>query len=214
MKDYFADLHIHIGRARGNIVKVTGSPSLTFENILNESINNKGLDIIGIVDCCSPLVIWEIEQLINTNKVKELTTGGLLYNDKLTILLGAEIEIYVNNKGAAHCLCYFPFVNQIKMFSEVMSKYIKNINLSCQKSTCSLIELMEIVDKLRGVFIPAHVFTPYKSFYGKVCRRLTDIIPLDLFNKINGVELGLSADASYANNINELKGKTYLSNSD
>ena len=49
LKDYYADLHIHIGRtASGRAVKITGSKTLTLANILETASVRKGLDIIDL----------------------------------------------------------------------------------------------------------------------------------------------------------------------
>ena len=58
------DLHIHIGRTqKGRAVKITGSKNLTLKNILKTATARKGLDLIGIIDCHSPEVIEEIEEM-------------------------------------------------------------------------------------------------------------------------------------------------------
>ena len=52
-REVFADLHIHIGAgSKGEPVKITASRRLNFENILKESLYNKGLDMIGIRTPC------------------------------------------------------------------------------------------------------------------------------------------------------------------
>src|SRR5690606_22141317 len=97
MMEFYADLHIHIGRtASGKPVKITGSKTLTLANILHVASSQKGLDIIGVVDCHAPEIIYEIEQLIKQGELIELQEGGLRYNDT-TLILGSEIEIYDEN---------------------------------------------------------------------------------------------------------------------
>jgi len=87
------DLHVHIGRSNnGAPVKITASRELTFANIAREYKYRKGIDIVGIVDCASPEVIDDISQLINNGEMKPLKEGGLIYQDKVTIILGSEIE--------------------------------------------------------------------------------------------------------------------------
>jgi len=52
MNHFFADLHIHIGRSSdGRPVKITASRDLTFENICVESVERKGIQVAGIIDC-------------------------------------------------------------------------------------------------------------------------------------------------------------------
>lgn len=86
--------------------------------------------------------------------------------------------------------------------------------------TCSSIshltaqELFNIVDAHVGILIPAHVFTPHKSFYGKCCRSLLEIFDPVFFDRIPAIELGLSSDTAMASRLSELDGKTFLSDSD
>src|SRR5690606_12342152 len=95
MKRFFADLHIHIGRTKsGKPVKITGSKTLTLSNILHAAKNQKGIDIVGIIDCHSPEVIEEMEDLIAEGKLKELADGGLLYEEQTLLMMGSELEIY------------------------------------------------------------------------------------------------------------------------
>lgn len=95
-----------------------------------------------------------------------------------------------------------------------MSKYVKNMYTCCSQAHMTGQQLFNIVDSLGGVYIPAHVFTPYKSFYGSCCRSLTEIFDDRALSRIPSVELGLSADTDMAGHISELDGKTFLSNSD
>ena len=62
-----------------------------------------------------------------------------------------------------------------------MKKHIKNITLSSQRADISGYELIDIVEKHNGFLVPAHVFTPHKSFYGNCTDRLEKI-----FKEIQG----------------------------
>jgi uncharacterized protein (TIGR00375 family) len=94
-----------------------------------------------------------------------------------------------------------------------MQKYIKNITLSTQKASISAYNLIDIVEKYNGFLVPAHVFTPHKSFYGNCTDRLQKIFK-EKYEKIFAIELGLSSDTFLADEISELETKTYLTNSD
>ncbi|MBS4191116.1 TIGR00375 family protein [Bacillus sp. FJAT-49705] len=213
MKDYFSDLHIHIGRTMtGKPVKITGAKSLTFTNIIEHARNEKGLNMIGIIDCHSPEVILEIAQLMETEDVTEHPEGGLQFGD-LTIIPGSELEIFDENcNGPIHVLCYFPGLEIMREFSMWLSNYMKNITLSSQRIYASGRELQKKVKELGGLFIPAHVFTPFKSLYGKgVQQSLTEVFDKDM---IDGIELGLSADTAMADQIKELHDYSFVTNSD
>jgi uncharacterized protein (TIGR00375 family) len=75
-------------------------------------------------------------------------------------------------------------------------------------------ELFDLVDSHGGILIPAHVFTPHKSFYGNCCDSLLEVFRRDSFDKIPAIELGLSADSMMASQLSELDGKAFISNSD
>lgn len=218
MYEVYADLHVHIGRSNKNKpIKITASSSLNFSNIAHECINRKGIDIVGIIDCASPYVIEDIEEFLRNGDAYELDDGGILYKDKVCIILGSEIETSeINddgNTGSAHNLCYFPTLSDIKRFSSEMSKHIKNITLSSQRADISAYNLIDIVEKYNGILIPAHAFTPHKSFYGNCTSRLERIFK-EKYNKVLAIELGLSSDTYLADCISELENKNFITNSD
>ena len=218
MYEIFADLHIHIGRSENNKpIKITAAKSLNFANIARECRERKGINIAGIIDCASPYVIEDIEKFLATGEAYEIKEGGIIYKDKVCIILGSEIETSekgLNGKcGSAHNLCYFPYLKNIKEFSQDMSKHIKNITLSSQRADISAYELIDIVEQHNGILIPAHCFTPHKSFYGNCTDRLEKIFK-EKYKKILAIELGLSADTNLADHISELEEKTFVTNSD
>lgn len=218
MYEIFADLHIHIGRSEsGKPIKITAAKSLNFANIAKECIERKGINVCGIIDCASPYVIEDIEKFLKTGEAYELEDGGIIYKDKVCILLGSEVETSEKGRngkcGSAHNICFFPHLKDIKGFSQEMSHHIKNITLSTQRSDVSGYDLIDIVEKYNGILIPAHIFTPHKSYYGNCTDRLENIFK-EKYNKIFAVELGLSSDTYLADMISELENKTFLTNSD
>lgn len=213
MNRYYVDMHIHIGRTfTGKPVKITGAKSLTFSNIIEMARNQKGLHMIGIIDCHSPEVLLEMEKLCNNGSIQEHVDGGLQYGD-VTVIPGSELEVYDEHcHGPIHVLCFFPTVKIMKEFSNWLSQHLKNIQLSSQRVYISGRNLQKKVKELGGLFIPAHVFTPFKSLYGKgVTRSLTEVFDPEL---IDGIELGLSSNTDMANQLDELGNYTFLSNSD
>jgi len=218
MNEIFADLHVHIGRSeQGKPIKITAARSLNFANIAKECYERKGVQVVGIIDCASPYVIEDIEEFLKTGEAYEIEDGGIIYKDKVCILLGSEVETSEvgrnGNKGAAHNVCFFPHLKDIKGFSNEMSHHIKNITLSTQRSDLSGYELIDIVEKYNGILIPAHIFTPHKSYYGNCVDRIEDIFK-EKSDKIFAIELGLSSDTFLADTISELETRTFLTNSD
>ncbi|GAB2573961.1 endonuclease Q family protein [Gracilibacillus alcaliphilus] len=213
LQHYFADLHIHVGRnIAGKPVKITASKNLTITNILNEASKRKGIDLIGVIDCQAPLVLKEIDELIANGLAYEKRQGGIKFKDT-TLILGSEIEIYdASCQGPIHVLCYFPFLDTMREFSQWLRQHMKNIELSSQRFYGTARSLQEKVKQLDGLFIPAHIFTPFKSLYGKgVKASLTEVLDPE---RIDAIEVGLSADTHMANQISELHHYTFLTNSD
>lgn len=211
--DYYTDLHIHIGRTMsGRAVKITGSKTLTLSRILEMASAKKGLDIIGIIDCHSPEVLAEMTMMIQRGELEELTEGGLRFQET-TLIPGSEIEIYDSNcQGPIHVLAYFPTIEVMANFSNWMKGFMKNIHLSSQRIYCDGRVLQQKVRELGGLFIPAHVFTPFKSLFGRgVHNSLTEVFDPQL---IDAIELGLSSDTNMVKNIREIQQYTFVTNSD
>ena len=218
MYEIFADLHVHIGRSEnGKPIKITAARSLNFANIAKECAERKGINVVGIIDCASPYVIEDIENFLKTGDAYELKDGGIIYKDKVCILLGSEVETSEEGrngkKGSAHNICFFPHLDDIKGFSNELSHHLKNITLSTQRSDLSGYDLIDMVERYHGILIPAHIFTPHKSYYGNCTDRLQNIFK-EKYDKIFAVELGLSSDTYLADMISELENKTFVTNSD
>lgn len=213
MDHYYVDLHIHIGRTEsGRPVKITGAKSLTVGSILHEASFIKGMDMIGVIDCHVPEVLQELDKLINEGKMYPLKGGGLRYAN-VTLILGSEIEVYDENcQGPLHVLAYLPTLDTMKEFSKWLSERMKNITLSTQRIYETAQNLQHKVKDLGGLFIPAHVFTPFKSLYGSgVNTSLSEILNPAF---IDAIELGLSSNTEMADQLVELHKYTFLSNSD
>lgn len=129
MNRYYVDLHIHIGRTwTGKPVKITGAKSLTFTNIIEHARHEKGLNMVGIIDCHSPEVILEMESLIQSGEISEHPDGGLIFGD-LTVIPGSELEIYdEQSNGPIHLLVYFANLTIMREFSSWLSGHLKIFN--------------------------------------------------------------------------------------
>ena len=199
MYEVYSDLHVHIGRSEnGKPIKITAARSLNFANIAKECYERKGINLVGIIDCASPYVIEDIENFLKNGDAYELEKGGIIYKDKVCIILGSEVETSETRedgkKGSAHNLCYFPHLSDIKNFSNELSHHLKNITLSTQRTDLSGYDLI-------------------KSYYGNCTDSLKKIFK-EKYDKIPAIELGLSSDTYLADEISELDNKTFLTNSD
>lgn len=86
--EVFVDMHVHIGRSEnGKPIKITAARSLNFANIAKECVEKKGINVVGIIDTGSPYVIEDIEKFLKTGEAYELEDGGIIYKDKVCILL-------------------------------------------------------------------------------------------------------------------------------
>ena len=153
MYEVFADLHVHIGRSEnGKPIKITAARSLNFANIAKECADRKGINVVGIIDCASPYVIEDIENFLKNGEAYEIEDGGIIYKDKVCIILGSEVETTEiredGKRGSAHNLCYFPSLKDIKAFSNEMSTHIHNITLSSQRADISAYDLVDIVENI------------------------------------------------------------------
>ncbi|MED3648596.1 endonuclease Q family protein [Halalkalibacterium halodurans] len=210
---YVADLHIHLGQTASNRpVKITAARTLTLENIIDYAGTVKGIDIIGVIDCHVPEVLEGLKHSIESGEAYELKGGGIRFPD-VTLILGTEIEVYDEESlGPVHVLAYTPTWNAMMELSSWMGSRMKNPTLSSQRLYETSIVLQQKVKELGGLFIPAHAFTPFKGVYGKgVKQSMGEIFDLAL---IDGIELGLSADTSMADQVEELHRFPFLSNSD
>lgn len=213
LNNIFADLHIHIGRDyKQNHVKISASPELTISNILKEASRRKGIELIGVVDCHAPNVLAEIQSLLDDGVAFELQDGGIRF-EHVTLLLGCEIEVYdEDSKGPFHVLVFLSTMEKMSEFSDWLTDKMTNIHLSSQRIYCTARVLQAKTKQLNGLFIPAHVFTPFKSLYGKgVTTSLTEVLDPE---QIDAIELGLSSDTGMADQIVELHRYPYVTNSD
>jgi uncharacterized protein (TIGR00375 family) len=214
MREFFADLHIHIGRAADNKpVKITAARDLTFENIARECVERKGIEMVGIIDCASPAVLKQIRELLDNGTMVEVAGGGIRYRDAVTLILAAEMETRERDGGVSHHICTFRDFDMMQTFSDTLSQFVTNRDLSSQFCRMTARELLKMTLDLGGFLVPAHAFTPHKSAYGNCARRLGDLFG-ELFDEVFCVELGLSADSDLADRITELSERTFITNSD
>ncbi|MHB9146079.1 MAG: endonuclease Q family protein [Symbiobacteriia bacterium] len=212
LKTIYADLHVHLGSTTlGNPVKITASKNLTFANIMAECAYRKGIDLVGIVDAVTPEALADAAALLATGDLVPLAGGGLRYQDRTTVLLGAEIE--VTHRGRpVHWVAYLPTIEAMRDFSDALGRTIKNRTLSTQRSRWTASDLVQAARERGGLVFPAHAFTPFKSLFA-AAYSLTEILG-DAAAFIEATELGLSADTAMADQLPELWSRTFITDSD
>lgn len=209
MRKIYADLHIHVGSAGSKPVKITASRKLTLENIIFVDAVRKGLDMVGVVDCASPLVSEELEAMLNDGRLKEHPRGGFMAANGVMLIAAAEAE----TREGIHIIIYLPDLPNLKKYQKYIASRVTNQNLSTQRASAGIIEFINLAYICEGIFCFAHAFTPHKGVYGMLTDRLTKILGRDLA-KVKVIELGLSSDINMADTIAETRDFTFLSNSD
>lgn len=203
----YADLHVHVGFANGRYIKIPSSKELTIENILKVSREEKGLDVVGIVDLLCDDVIFEVENLIDSGKI--VFKDGNLYYENLLIIPAAEIELRYNS-NEFHSLIFFESIDKLISFRKQTETYFNQFKLSCPIFKGNIEDFEKIAKEFELFVVPAHAFTPYKGFYsaaytiGEVFKNL----------EIYTLELGLSADSYMTKDLLDVQDRTLLSNSD
>ena len=209
LQQIYADLHIHIGSAGGKPVKITASRQLNIKTILYQNAREKGLDVVGIIDSACTNVLQEIETMIQTGELQEVSGGGFLAQNGVMLIAGAEIE----SQEGFHSLIFVPGLDQLRSIHKYLKSRVRNMTLSTQKARVDIKELINLAQLTEGIYCPAHAFTPYKGIYGSWADKLRPHLGADL-EQIFVLELGLSADTFMADTLREARNFTYLSNSD
>ncbi len=209
MQLYYADLHVHIGRAQGRKIKVTASDKMNLAYILKQGVLEKGLQMVGIVDCGSPMVLQDIEELIEEGELRPTRNGDLISRRGVMLLLGVEIE----SREGVHFIVYLPDLEAVKTWQKIMQRKVTNPILSTQKTSMGATELIDLAAVLRGIFVVAHAFTPHRGAYGCWVYRLYEGLGQRVHH-VMAIELGLSADTDMADTIKETRNYAFLSNSD
>jgi len=209
LQEVFADLHIHIGRARKQWVKITASPQLTLENIIYTEAPRKGLDMVGIVDAGSLAVSAELQAMLDNGKLMELKEGGFLASNGVVLIAACEIE----SREGVHLLSYLPNFKALKGWQQYLGGKVHNMMLSTQKADMSCKDVIHLCVDLEGIFCPAHAYTPHKGVYGAWTDKLQARLGDD-FEHVRVMEMGLSSDTHMAELLQETAQFSLLSNSD
>ena len=185
-----ADFHIH------SPFSMAASKNTT-PAMLTAACRIKGLDILGSGDAFQPK--WR----------KAWTDFGENADnaDGVTVLPTSEVD----GKGKVHHLILMTDFSQAEEIADRLRPYSSNIDKGGRPNVSLSGEaILKIVHDCGAYCGPAHAFTPWTGMYGRV-ESLRDCYGDE---KPDFLELGLSADTSYGENIPELGGLPFLSNSD
>lgn len=210
---HYIDGHVHIGRAEdGSLVKIAAAPGLSVHAILEEAAQRKGLDIVGVIDAAATPVMADIERLAAEGHLAEHRNGGLRFEDRVTLILGAEVEVPGPSGGAAHFGVFVPDLRSLRELNAWLRRRQTNAALSSQRLIgADANDLGRLCADLEGIFVVNHAFTPHKGLYGSCVPRLAEMVDPAF---VTAVELGLSADTEMADRVSELHAFTFVTNSD
>ncbi|MCL6453242.1 MAG: endonuclease Q family protein [Alicyclobacillus sp.] len=210
-KRYFGDFHIHVGRSAGRPVKMAAAPSLTLSALVDHARVEKGLDVVTVIDGTCTHVLAELQAWQSAGRLVPHAGGGLLCENGLLLIPGAEVEVAGPYGGAAHFGCWFPTLEAAAAFHDWLAGVQKNPSLSSQRASVTARALQESVGAFGGLFIVHHAFTPHKGLYGNCVARMDEMVDP---SKVDALELGLSADTDMADCVSELAELPFLSDSD
>ncbi|MEM4294093.1 MAG: phosphotransferase, partial [Thermoplasmata archaeon] len=189
-----ADLHIH-SRYSGGTSEVMNMRNLA------KGASQKGINLIGSGDCLHPRWLEEIKAL-------EKVDDGTFETGCLRVILTCEVE----DRDRVHHLLIFPSISKVEEFSEKIISRVSDLSTDGRpRFHGNGKEIAEIARDCGVLIGPCHAFTPWTSVYAafdslKECYG-------ELLDYVGYVELGLSADTSYADRIAELHPLTFLTNS-
>lgn len=189
-----ADLHIH------SKYSMATSPRMELPVIAREA-RKKGIQLLGSGDCLHPQWRRELTQL-------QATEDTLTCNDTYFIP-----TVEVEDTNHVHHLLLIPSLSKAEELYETLKKHSQNIDTD-GRPTLNLTgeDIAQLAKDTESLIGPAHAFTPWTALYA-YHNSLTECYGTHT-KYISFIELGLSADTSYADHISELHHLTYLTNSD
>ena len=193
-----SDLHIH------SKYSAATSPRMDLPTLAKEAAR-KGIQLLGTGDCLHPKWLSGIKDLDEKD--------GIFYfkgkEDGTNFVLTVEVE---DNKRVHHLLI-LPSIAKAEQLYESFRNYSTDIDSDGRPSLrLSGAEIAEHAKDAEVLIGPCHAFTPWTALYA-YHNSLTECYG-DMSSYVSFVELGLSADSSYADKISELHGLTFLTNSD
>jgi ATP-dependent DNA helicase UvrD/PcrA len=221
---FIADLHVHSKFSRAT------AKNLDLEHLYMAAMI-KGVNVVGTGDFTYPAWIAEIEEKLEPAepglfKLKQELAKELdaevpkVCQNKVRFILQTEISsIYKKDDRVRknHNLIFFSDIESVKEFNSRLDK-IGNIKSDGRPilglDAENLLELMLSVDDT-GMFIPAHIWTPWFSMFGS--KSGFDTIEEcfgSLSKHIFAAETGLSSDLPMNWRIKNLDNLNFISNSD
>ena len=169
--------------------------------VIAEQAYKKGIQLVGSGDCLHPKWRGELRQL-------EKVDDAFRY-DRTYFVPTVEVE----DVSRVHHLILAPSLSKAEELYEAFKKHSLNIDTD-GRPTVKLTgeEIASAAKESESLIGPAHAFTPWTAVYAYY-DSLSECYG-SLVTYVSFVELGLSADTSYADRISDLNRLTFLTNSD
>jgi len=197
-----ADLHIH------SHYSAATSPRMDLPTLAKEA-KRKGIQLLGTGDCLHPKWLSGIRELEERNGIFYFKDKEEDKNTNTKFVLTVEVE----DARRVHHLLILPSIAKAEELYESFRRYSPDIDSDGRPSLrLSGEEIAEHAKDAEALIGPCHAFTPWTALYAyhnSLCECYGDLV-----GYVSFVELGLSADSSYADRIEELRGLTFLTNSD
>ena len=188
------DLHIHSKHSAAT------SEKMDLATIAREA-EKKGIGMMATGDCLHPGWMKEVAALPERD--------GLFLIEDTAFVLTTEVE----DSSKVHHLIIVPSLSKASELREAFSGRSSGLDTegrpALRMTPPQIADAALEADCLMG---PSHAFTPWTGLYAHY-KSLEECYQ-DRSSHIRTIELGLSADSSYADRISELEGRTFLSNSD
>ncbi len=205
-----ADTHIHLGASRlGEPVKVSASRNLTLTAIPG-LLHRYGADVGAVVDLATSRGLGDLEAALAAGELREAEDGAFAAADGTEVLGALEAEFRLPGKGPFHLLAYVAGLGGVRELARLYREAVKNASLSTQRVHLEPDAFRQAVERLGGLVVVAHAFTPHRGLFG-VGLGLDDI-----FRDVRGVglELGLSADVEIVRHVGAIDDLGLMGGSD
>jgi len=193
-----SDLHIH------SLHSAATSPRMDLPTLAKEA-SKKGIQLLGTGDCLHPKWLQAIKGL----KQEPGHGDGIFVHGATNFVLTVEVE----DMRRVHHLLILPSIAKAEELYETFKRYSQDIDSDGRPSVrLSGAEIAEYAKDAEALIGPCHAFTPWTALYA-YHNSLQECYG-EMVSYISFIELGLSADTSYADRIEELHRLTFLTNSD
>jgi len=172
---------------------------------LAKEASKKGIQLLGTGDCLHPKWLQAIKGL----KQEPGHDDGIFVHGATNFVLTVEVE----DMRRVHHLLILPSIAKAEELYETFKRYSQDIDSDGRPSVrLSGAEIAEYAKDAEALIGPCHAFTPWTALYA-YHNSLQECYG-EMVSYISFIELGLSADTSYADRIEELHRLTFLTNSD